>query len=107
MSGENAQQAQPKSSFTEIAYCPYLDLYRHVGVDGTEYTFSTAQLEKVLQVYLDKGQTRDADFMSLLTGMARQYPHVLLKFDGEGNCNVTELVKKEPSSAGGEDSASG
>ncbi len=84
---------QKPSVSTEISYCPHIDVYDYTRIDGT-YRFSSAELEKTITLYLEQGKTRDADFMAVLTGMARKYPHMRVKFDEEGNCNITALEAK-------------
>jgi hypothetical protein len=75
---------------TEISYCPHLDVYEYKRVDGV-YRFDTKELEKTVNLYIDQGKTRDADFMAVLTAMARKYPHKRVKFGEDGTCNVTTL----------------
>lgn len=85
-----SDQKSEVSVSTEISYCPHLDVYDYKRVDGT-YRFNTPELEKTISMYLDQGKTRDSEFMAVLTAMARRYPHKRVKFDAEGNCNVTTL----------------
>lgn len=90
----NAEGEDPKVSgtnaITQIAYCPHLDVYEYIREDGT-YRFNTVELERMVDLYLKDGKTRDADFMAVLTGLARQYPHKRVSFDAEGQCNVSNL----------------
>jgi len=81
---------QVTSVITCIAYCPHLDLYEYTRVDGT-YRFNTEELSKTVDFYISEGRTRDSDFMAVLTGLARRYPHKRVSFDAEGQCNVSDL----------------
>lgn len=80
---------------TEISYCPHLGMYRHRTADGSDYMFDTEQLEKAVEAYIKSGDARQAEFMALLTGMARQHPHQVLSFDEEGVCVVRDLKPAE------------
>jgi len=95
------QPVDPQSIVTEIAYCPCLDLYHYKRNDGADYFFDTPQLEKSIDAYVHQGMSRDADFMSVLTGMARQFPHKRVKFDANAQCNITDLEKAEVAVVGG------
>ena len=80
---------------TEISYCPHLGLYRHRTADGSDYMFDTDQLEKAIESYIKGANARQAEFMALLTGMARQHPHQVLSFDEQGVCVVRDLKPAE------------
>jgi hypothetical protein len=84
-----------KAAATEIAYCPFLDIYHYRRVDGEEHLFDGQQLESAVEGYLKASETRMAEFMATLTSLARQFPHKVVSFDQEGNMNLQELVEKK------------
>ncbi len=77
---------------TKISYCPHLDIYHYTRADGSDYMFDTAQLEKSVETYAKEGNTREAEFMAVLTGLARRYPHQVVAFDESGQAHLGELV---------------
>lgn len=79
---------------TQISYCPHVDVYRYVTVDGQVFLFDTGQLEVSIETFLKDGDAKQADFMALLTSFARQLPHSVITFDEEGKADVTELVAR-------------
>ncbi len=89
-------EGQPAAVATEIAYCPHLDMYHYKRVDGADYMFDTAQLEKSVEAFAREGKPRDAEFMAILTGLARQYPHKVVAFDEQGRCYLRDLVPAPP-----------
>jgi hypothetical protein len=82
---------------TEIAYCPNLGLYHYKRADGSELIFDRVQLEMALASYLKQGVVRMAEFMSMLTGYARRYPHVfvILLPDGTYGMRKMEIPEEE------------
>lgn len=76
---------------TEISYCPHLDLYHYKKADGTDYMFDTEQLTKSLEVLMKQGDPRQAEFMAVLTGLGRRYPHKVVSFDETGKCCLRDL----------------
>lgn len=92
---------------TEISYCPHLGIYRYRKADGSDYMFDTDQLEKAIDAYIKSGDSRQADFMATLTGMARQYPHQVLSFDENGVCALKPLTPAELPVEGDSESPTG
>jgi hypothetical protein len=89
------------SAATEISYCPDLKIYHYRQVNGVEAFFSEEQLEKSVEAYLQNGDTNSADFMALLTGFARKFPHKVVSFDEQGKCTFRSSdVQSLPKSAG-------
>lgn len=84
-----------QEAVTEIAYCPHLDIYHYRRADGSEYLFDSSQLEKSVEGYQKQGDVRQAEFMAMLTGFARQFPHQVVSFDDRGNLNLRELLERK------------
>ena len=82
---------------TEISYCPEMGIYHYQRADGKEFLFDNKRLLADLDECVKKGPEgqRYAEFMSLLTGFARQFPHKVVSFDEDGCVNLSELVKPE------------
>lgn len=82
---------------TEISYCPHLGIYRYKRADGTDYMFDREQLAIAVETYLRQGDMRQANFMTELTGYARQYPHVVVVFlpDGTYDLRKMEIPEEE------------
>ena len=91
---------------TEIAYCPHLGLYHYKRADGLEEFFNRERLEIVIENYLKQGELRLAEYMSILTGHARRYPHVFLTIlpDGRLGMRKMEIPEDERNSGIIEDS---
>ena len=87
MSDERKQAAA-----TEIAYCPHLQIYHYLRVDGVDQIFDSSQLERAIETFQKQGDERQAEFMALLTGFARQFPHQVVSFDDQGKLNLRELL---------------
>lgn len=83
--------AKAASIATEISYCPHLDIYHYKRADGSDYLFNTEQLEKSVEGWVRHGDQRQADFMAVLTGMGRRYPHKCVSFDDSGKCVMRDL----------------
>jgi hypothetical protein len=81
---------------TKISHCPHLGIYHYVRADGSEYLFDTPQLERSIDSYQKQGDARQAEFMAMLTGFARQFPHQVVSFDEEGRLNLQVLLAKSP-----------
>lgn len=77
---------------TEIAYCPHLQIYHYRRVDGVEQIFDSSQLVKAIETFQKQGDQRQAEFMAILTGFARQFPHQVVSFDDQGKLNLRELL---------------
>lgn len=89
--------SSPAKARTEISYCPEMGIYHFRQADGKEFLFDTPRLLADLDAGL-KGtpeSRRYAEFMSLLTGFARQFPHKVVSFGEDGCVNLSELVKPE------------
>jgi hypothetical protein len=99
------QSGTPSTVATEISYCPNLDVYHYVryGQDGADYMFTTSQLEKAIDTYIRQGDPRQAEFMAILTGLARRYPHKKATFDEQGQCYLSPLEPVPPPADGPED----
>ena len=78
---------------TEISYCPEMGLYRFKRANGDLFLFDNERLVADLDYQMKHGGQREADFMALLTGMARRAPHKLVAVDEDGNVNVSDLVR--------------
>jgi hypothetical protein len=87
--------AGPSKVITEIAFCPHLGIYHYRTVDGTEYLFDSSRLEMAVDGYLRNSDAKQAEFMVLLTGFARQFPHQVVSFDEEGTINLRELLVQQ------------
>jgi hypothetical protein len=87
----------------EISYCPELGLYHFIQADGQEFFFTNDKLVEDIDVCQKAGDQRRADFMSVLTGLARKAPHKVLRFDEHGNVNVSDLVPLATFDDGGSD----
>jgi hypothetical protein len=79
------------SIVTEISYCPHLNLYHYKKADGADYFFDTPQLEIAIDAYIKAGETRQADFMIMLTALARRYPHQVMSFNDKGECVLRDM----------------
>jgi hypothetical protein len=98
MAGPDEKLSEATASsevLTQIAYCDHLDVYFYRDATGTDYLFDTKQLEQSIQSYLNRGDTRNADFMANLTAMVRQCPHHLVWFDREGKPHERTLEPKK------------
>jgi hypothetical protein len=82
----------PASAATEISFCPHLNLYHYKRADKTEYFFNTQQLEQSVEAYAKAGAPKQAEFMAVLTGFARRFPHKVVSFDGSGQLNLRDLL---------------
>jgi hypothetical protein len=82
----------PASAATEISFCPHLNLYHYKRADGTEYFFNTPQLEQSIEGYAKIGAPKQAEFMAVLTGFARRFPHKVVSFDENGQLNLRDLL---------------
>ena len=91
-----SSQASPASAATEISFCPHLGIYRYRRADGVDYMFDTPQLEATIQSYIKAADTMQADFMAILTGFARKYPHQVVRFDAQGKCQLQKLEEQPP-----------
>jgi len=91
-----------ESAATEISFCPHLGIYRYKRADGSDYMFDSAQLEITVNSYLKAGKSMEAEFMAVLTGFARRYPHKVVSFDEEGKCRLRDLEEQAPYEAAGE-----
>lgn len=80
---------------TEIAYCPHLQVYHYLRVDGVEHVFDQRDLERSIDGYLRNGNERQAEFMATLAGFAKQFPHQVVSFDEQGRLNLRELLARE------------
>lgn len=98
VAGRPAPGAGRQDVATEIAHCPHLGLYHYRKADGEEFIFDELQLEKSIETYLAQNDARQAEFMAMLTGFARQFPHQVVSFDAEGRLNLRELHAKVPAS---------
>ena len=78
---------------TEISYCPDLDIYHYLKADGTEYFFTSDQLELAIETYGKANDHRQAEFMAGLTAFARRFPHHRLSFDAVGKLSVKGVPK--------------
>jgi hypothetical protein len=96
-------QEKRLSVSTSISFCPHLGLYHYTRADGVDYLFDTHKLEEAIDSYLKSGDTKQADFMATLTGVARLHPHKIVSFDEEGKCSMSDLVIAEST----DDSVSG
>ena len=85
-------QEPATTAATEVSFCPHLALYHYRRLDGSEYFFDAPQLEKSIQAYLDNGDPLQAEFMAMLTGLARQRPHEVLSFDEKGQMTLRVLT---------------
>jgi hypothetical protein len=83
------------SAATEISFCPHLGIYRYKRADGVDYMFDTAQLEATIESYIKVGKAMDAEFMALLTGLARRAPHQVVVFDESGKCRLQPLAEQK------------
>jgi hypothetical protein len=81
-----------QSVSVEIAYCPCLGFYHYKRDDGDEFFWDNDKLEQTLEAYLRMGKMVDAEFMARLTTASRETPHKILKFDGNGKCEVRDAV---------------
>jgi hypothetical protein len=90
-----AQEKCP-SAATSISFCPHLGLYHYTRADGVDYLFDTKKLEEAIDAYLKSGDTKQADFMATLTGVARLHPHKIVSFDEEGKCSMSDLALESP-----------
>jgi hypothetical protein len=95
------QTGKPATVATEISYCPNLDVYHYVrfGEDEADYMFTTPQLEKAIETYIKQGDPRQAEFMAILTALARRFPHKKATFDEQGQCYMSDLEPVPPPSA--------
>ena len=94
---KNEAEQPPKapSAATEISYCPRLGIYHYVRrSDNTDYMFDSAQLEATIDAYIKAANPMEAEFMALLTAMARKAPHQVVAFDDTGKCTVIDLEEK-------------
>jgi hypothetical protein len=82
------------SATTQISYCPYLGLYHYSRADGQDYLFDAVQLEEALMAYLKQGDTRQAEFMTALTSLARECPHSIVELDSEMNYKILQLAPR-------------
>jgi hypothetical protein len=80
----------PKSLSVEISYCPCLGVYHYKRSDGVEYYWDNDKLEHTISVYIQQGKARDAEFQARLTTAARETPHKILIFRGDGTCEIKE-----------------
>jgi hypothetical protein len=81
-----------QAAATEIAYCSHLQIYHYRRVDGVEQIFDSSQLVKAIETFQKQGDERQAEFMAILTGFARQFPHQVVSFDDQGKLNLRELL---------------
>jgi hypothetical protein len=88
---------------TEISYCPHLDIYHYRRADGSDYMFNTEQLKLAIEGWAKQGDQRQAEFMAVLTGLGRRYPHKVVSFDDAGKCVMRDL---EPAPQVGDDEVS-
>ena len=93
---EPEKTAVKESAATEISFCPHLGIYRYKRADGSDYMFDSVQLEATINSYLKAGQSMEAEFMAVLTGFARRYPHKVVAFDEEGKCKLRDLEEQKP-----------
>jgi hypothetical protein len=87
------QSNQEKTAATEIAYCPHLRVYHYRRANGEEWIFDESQLVAAIEGYLKAADERQAEFMAMLTGFARKFPHQVVSFDEEGKLNLRELLE--------------
>jgi len=90
MAGEPT--SSPVSQQASISYCPELGLYHFRQADGQEFFFTNDKLVADIDVCQKAGDQRRAEFLALLSGLARKAPHKELRFDESGNVNVSDLV---------------
>jgi hypothetical protein len=88
------------TSKTQISYCPDLDLYHYVrgegeGEETEEYFFNTERLKQVIDSYGVSGNQAEAELLSFVTGLARQYPHRVLTIGEDGKVALSP-EKKPP-----------
>jgi hypothetical protein len=93
----------PVTAATEISFCPHLRLYHYRRADGSDYLFDDVKLEEAVDGYIKQGDPRQADFMAVLTAMARKYPHQVVAFNAEGKCFLRDLQPVAPPSDEGEE----
>jgi hypothetical protein len=58
--------------------------------------FTTPQLEKAIETYIKEAEPRKAEFMAILTALARRYPHKKASFDEHGQCYLSEMEPVPP-----------
>ena len=87
--------ASSKNLRVEISYCPELGLYHYKRSDGDEFFWDNEKLEQTLSVYIKEGKTRDAEFMAKLTTDAREKPHKIVVFHGDGSCEIKDPTVPE------------
>jgi len=85
----------PGSAATEISFCPHLKMYRYKRADGVDYMFDNVQLEETIESYIKVAKAREAEFMALLTGFARRFPHQVVIFDSDGKCKLQKLEEQK------------
>lgn len=95
MANEKPVESEKPAIVTMIAYCPDLDVYRYWREDGLDSMFDGVQLVAAIDSYIKQAKARDADFMARLTGFARQFPHKVVAFDGEGKMSVGNYQKPD------------
>lgn len=75
-----------------IAYCPDLDLYHYYVAEQVDdeppnvlinEQFTTTQLEISVAAHIEKGDEKNAQFMSNITALARLEPHVKVSLMGD------------------------
>jgi hypothetical protein len=89
---EGSRSGGKQAAATEIAYCPHLQIYHYLRVDGVDQIFDSSQLERAIETFQKQGDSRQAEFMAILTGFARQFPHQVVSFDDQGKLNLRELL---------------
>lgn len=80
-----------------VCYCPDLRLYWYKVENPdspdqeADYKFSDDELEDAIATHLANEQTREAEFMAHLTGLARTNEHKFVMFDqGKDEIKVEE-----------------
>lgn len=84
-----------KDLVVEISYCPELGIYHYTRSDGDEFFWDNVMLEQTIEAYLRQGKMKDAEFMARVTTAARETPHKVVVFHGDGTVKVKDPVVPE------------